>query len=175
MLTQEYLKSILHYSPCTGDFTWTVNKSPNTYIGMRAGTLDDGYIRIFIDKKSYRSSRLAHLYITGEWPQYEIDHINHIRSDNRWENLRSVSSTENLRNKTLYRNNNSNLPGVIWHTRDLVWQSRINNNGKRAHLGYFDDFFDACCARKSAENKYRYHPNHGATKFKDQLREIVNA
>lgn len=48
----------------------------------------------------YKASRLAWLYMTGEWPKYEMDHINHVKDDNRWVNLRDVTPAENCANRT---------------------------------------------------------------------------
>ena len=88
-LTQKKLKKILKYNSETGVFTWLVSKS-----GIKrklAGSIDrEGYRRIGIEGKNYSASRLVWLYMEGYFPEYQIDHINRIKNDDRWENLRHV-------------------------------------------------------------------------------------
>ena len=95
MLDQKTLKENLEYCPDTGNFTWLVSKNNRVKAGAIASNINYyGYVRIGINGKQYGAHRLAFLWMTGEFPD-ECDHINHQRSDNRWENLRSVTSAEN--------------------------------------------------------------------------------
>ena len=94
MITQEELKELLDYNPETGLFTWNVYN--NIKNKTTAGTFNDGYIQIKIKQKIYQAHRLAWLYVYGEWPKGQIDHINGIRDDNRIENLRDVTNRETL-------------------------------------------------------------------------------
>lgn len=83
MLTQNELKSLLHYNIDTGEFTWKVPKAWHTKVGSKAGSLNHyGYIQVMINRKSYLAHRLAFLYMEGELPKAEIDHINRDRSEN---------------------------------------------------------------------------------------------
>ena len=159
-LTQEYLKSILDYNPDTGIFVWKERRKSNQKKGKVAGTPSNGYIRISINFKKFRAHRLAFLYMEGRFPE-EVDHINGVRDDNRWINLRNVSKSINQRNSKLRKNNTSGISGVFWCKRTKKWRSCIKLNGKYKYLGYFTDFFEACCARKSAEVEHNFHPNHG--------------
>ena len=101
------------------------------------------------------------LYVFGEQPSGEIDHINGKRDDNRIENLRIVDKSGNQKNAKLTKRSTSGIMGVTWHSRDKEWTVRINANKKRIHVGVFDSFLDACCARKSLEISLGYHKNHG--------------
>ena len=162
ILAQKELKELLHYDPDTGVFTWVASPSTIVKIGDITGCPDSrGYLVIGIKGKIYKSHRLAWLYMMGEWPTGEIDHINHIKNDNRWINLREVTHKENGRNQALSKNSTSGACGVHWVKRDEKWRTRIKVNGENLHLGCFFDKFEAICARKSAENKYGFHPNHG--------------
>lgn len=114
-----------------------------------------------VDVTSYKAHRLAWLYIYGEWPSDQIDHINHIRTDNRIKNLRDASSYENSKNQSIPKNNTSGVLGVGWNKLGRKWRSNISVNGKRLHLGCFDYFIVACAVRKEAELEYEYHENHG--------------
>lgn len=83
-LTQEYLKSRVNYNPYTGVFTWISRiKYSNIKIGSSIGSIDShGYLATTICNKFYRLHRLAWLYMTGNFPENEIDHINGIKTDN---------------------------------------------------------------------------------------------
>ena len=133
----------------TGEFTWRVKRRDGVNAGARAGcTTENGYVTIAIRRSAYKAHRLAWLYVYGEWPD-NIDHINGSPVDNRISNLRSVTFEENGKNMKLNSNNSSGLMGVHWHALSKKWQARITCNKTRLHLGYFRDFFEACCARKS--------------------------
>jgi len=166
-LTQEYLKSILHYDKYTGLFTWKIKRSNSTKIGMLSGYKErvTGYTRIVITlnkkRKLYQAHRLAWLYENGAFPKHHIDHINHDRSDNRIFNLREADYTLNGKNQSLHTTNKSGVSGVGFHSRDKVWQSFITIQDKRIHLGYFTDKNEAICARLHANRLYRFHANHG--------------
>lgn len=165
MVTQQRLKELMRYSPDTGDFSRLVSVNNKTKAGEVPGwheqaTRRNAYRRIEIDGKSYRAHQLAFLYMTGEMPQF-VDHIDGNGLNNAWANLRAVTHDENMKNQALRSNNSSGLMGVHFVTSRDKWQARINVNGERKSLGYFTDFFEACCARKSAENEADYHENHG--------------
>jgi hypothetical protein len=158
----EQLKELLHYEPETGVFTWRVSKG-----GKKAGSIagclvEDGYIRIKINKKLYPAHHLAWLCIYGELPENEIDHINHIRTDNSIGNLRSATRTENGRNVSLSVRNQSGVIGVCWFKGK--WLAYIKVDGRQKTLGRFNDKFEAICCRKSANNKYGFHLNHGGAR-----------
>jgi len=162
MLTQKKLKKLLHYNPETGTFTWiNINKHKVERNNTEAGTASLGYIAIIIKGKSYLAHRLAWLYMTGEWPKRQIDHVNHIRNDNRWINFREVSHQENHKNRPLQKNNTSGISGVCWNKESKKWQAKVKINQKTVGLGYYIDKFEAICARMSANNKYGFHANHG--------------
>lgn len=163
MITQSILKEYLSYNPDTGDLTWIKRTGPCNRVGQVAGYIRDtsGYRFIEIQGLVYRSHRLVWLYVHGVAPADEIDHINHNRSDNRLVNLRSVSHSENTRNKSLLSSNNSGCNGVSWAKDREKWRAKIYSNGKQIYLGSFDLLEDAIECRKAANIKYGYHPNHG--------------
>ena len=160
-LTQSYLKSILHYSPETGVFTRLVRTANRTNAGDIAGSMCNGYKVIGVLGKQEKAHRLAFLYMLGEIPTGTVDHINGERTDNRWDNLRHVSQAVNSRNAKLRLDNTSGVPGVSWFKRTKQWYCTIKVNYKSIFLGYHNDKFEAICARKSAENRLGFHPNHG--------------
>ena len=177
-LTQELLKKVLHYCPDTGVFTWLkrprsmftskreFNRWNTRYSGKKAGTLrEDGYICINIligavNRTMLLAHRLAWFYVKGTWPNV-IDHINGKKDDNRISNIRDTTVLGNTKNVKIYKTNTTGIMGVVWQKDKNKWHAGISVNKKRKHLGYFDNLFDAACARKSAELTYGYHPNHG--------------
>lgn len=91
----------------------------------------------------------------------DIDHVNGDRADNRLSNLRNVSHAANGKNMKVRKNNTSGVMGVRWEERLGKWHARIMPGRRNIHLGVFDSFDDAVAARRAAEVRYGYHPNHG--------------
>jgi len=153
-VSAEFLRTILDYSPETGIFTWRYRndraKNWNTrYAGTRAGQYSSGYLTIQIDGKgAYTAGRLAWLYMTGKWPQYQVDHINRDRSDNRFCNLRAATNMENNWNRGPQRNNRSSgVRGVSYHSETGKWRARIVVRGNSYSLGLFATIEEAADAR----------------------------
>jgi len=153
MLTQERLKDSLSYNHENGIFTW-IGRVPKRYIGRKAGHVgQQGYRRMRIDGDRYMAHRLAFLFVYGIFPEYEIDHKNGNRDDNRIENLRQATRSENGQNQKKFKTNTSGFTGVSWCKYDKKWNSRIRINGKLIHLGYFKTAQEAGEAYLSAKKK----------------------
>jgi hypothetical protein len=154
VLTQDRLRELLDYDPDTGRFVWKVTSSNRAVAGSVAGnTSSYGYRRINVLGEAYLAHRLAFLWMTGEMPSNQVDHINGQRSDNRWANLRPATNAENGRN---IRGNSRNTSGVTGVTRDRrrgVWQAQIKTGGKNITIGRYTDFDEAASARKRAEKE----------------------
>ena len=96
MLTAIRLRKVLSYAPATGIFRWKVSASTRAPVGTIAGAKNGrGYRQIRIDGRPYSASRLACLYMTGKWPNFEISYLNGKPSDTRWANLREATSSPN--------------------------------------------------------------------------------
>lgn len=159
---EKWLKEYLSYNPDTGIFTWIKPTSSRVKAGSIAGgDRGKGYLSVCINGNKYYLHRLAWFFMTGKWPEHQVDHINHIKTDNRWVNLREVTLLENQKNQAPHKNNESGVTGVQWHKAARKWCSVICVKGKNKHLGLFEDKFEAICARLSANNKYGFHANHG--------------
>jgi len=156
ILTQAILKELFHYDPETGLFIWIKARKKVT-VGNVAGFHDErGYIRICINQKWHRAHRLAFMHMTGSVPR-EIDHINHIKDDNRWVNLRAANRIINNRNSSLRKDNKSGVVGVSRQRRGKPWRVEIASK----YIGCFDNIDDAIKAREDANIKYGFHENHG--------------
>jgi len=167
MITQEEIKKIIHYDSNTGIITSKINRGTAKKGKILGGVIKNhsgkSYSRIVINEKTYRTHRIIWLYVNGIWPN-QIDHIDGNGLNNKLANLRSVNSHENNKNQRLYKTNKSGICGVCWYKKNSKWLVQIGMLNENIPLGYFDDFFEACCARKSAENKYEFHINHGTVR-----------
>ncbi len=137
MITHEELTALLDYIPETGDLLWKVKNNRRIVIGSRAGTINDhGYIVIRLNGLRYRAHRLVWLYVNKTWPTNDIDHINGQRDDNRIENLRDVTTAENIQHQTAaQKTNKTKLLGVSKRKHGFI--ARICTNGVIKHLGSF--------------------------------------
>jgi len=163
MLTQKRLKELLSYNEETGVFTNKTTRGNRVYKGGVAGSVTpDGYCAVYLEGKTYRAHRLVWLYVHGKFPTEGLDHINHIKDDNRLVNLRPVTQKENCKNRLLHKANTSKVTGVYLKKSSDKWVGYITVDYQTINLGAFKDKFEAICARKSAEVKYNFHPNHGS-------------
>lgn len=161
MLTHERLKEVLRFDAERGRFFWRI-PIKGIRCGEEAGSFDaHGYGQVRIDRQIYKEHRLVWFYFTGEWPNGQIDHINHDRRDNRFENLRVVDNYENHLNRPMLRNNTSGVMGVSFNKRLQDYEAYITVNGKRMRLGRFRSLEDAAMARAEANKKFGFHENHG--------------
>lgn len=137
MITQKELKDVLNYNPKTGIFTWKIHSWKNK-IGSAAGSLNGwGYVLIAIKQKSYLAHRLAFLYMTGCLPKNNVDHINRIKYDNRWLNLRNATYSENRLNTGMRSTNTSGYRGAYKNNVTGNYQARAFLNGGSVSLGTY--------------------------------------
>jgi len=161
---QSYLQEVLNYDANTGVFMWRklhrgVKKS------LIAGHIEPKtkYLLINLCGKIYRLHRLAWVYVYGSIDDLmEVDHINGIRGDNRIENLRLVTKSENSKNKRLFKNSTTGVAGVHFSKKLNKYQVQISVNKKDIFIGLFHNLNDAAFARRIAEIKYGFHDNHGS-------------
>jgi hypothetical protein len=121
----------------------------------------NGYMFGRLFDRAVRAHHVIWAMMTGKWPTKQIDHINGVRTDNRWCNLREVDPVQNSQNMRRPQNNTSGRIGVSRYGNG--WQAYISVNRKRLSLGRFKAFEDAVAARRTAELQAGYHPNHGRT------------
>ncbi len=137
----------IKYDPQTGVFTW-VGKIENQWAGLQAGMIEKkGYRQIEISGHRCKAHRLAWFLMTGAWPKHQIDHINGVKDDNRWCNLREATNAENKRNAGRRADNTSGYKCVSW--KDGKWEAIVSfpwvKGPKRC--GRFSNIIDAAvCA-----------------------------
>ena len=142
----------------TGIITWNEDRGNRAKAGKEAGTTSvHGYriTSLLVDGKNswVRSHRVVY-YVAHGCLVNEVDHINRVRDDNRINNLRSVTSQENSRNRSIASNNTSGVKGVGYHKRYKKWRASITVDYKYIQLGEYEDKDDAIKARIEAEIKY---------------------
>jgi hypothetical protein len=163
-VTQSWLKSVLTYNAATGQFTWIAKPSsyfPTKLLGTTAGGLNkSGRIQIRLLGRLHQAHRLAWLYMYGETPAGDIDHINRIPTDNRIDNLRLVSHAQNCQNRYSRSDSQSALQGVDFQKRDSLWRARISVSGKTRYLGSFKTQKEAYAAYQKAAAEIHTHNPH---------------
>jgi len=146
-----------------GKLIYRVSPNNRNKIGSVAGCSDkDGYILVGLKGALYKAHRLIFLMHHGYMPEH-IDHVNGIPSDNRIENLRAATMTENMRNRALQRNNTSGCKGVTFSKSCGKWKVNLRLNKIRYFLGYYED--KELAALVAASFREKYHGefcNHGA-------------
>ena len=172
--SQDYLVKVLDYDPLSGLLYWK-HRDASLFLAPRYATCwnvrfagkealsyvnNSGYKVGDIDGIKYGAHRVIWMLVNGIEPQ-QIDHANGIKTDNRIENLRSVSPAENNKNHPMKRRNKSGCIGVRWYPKTASWQASIGGTAGREFLGYFKSLEDASEARRKAEVRLGYHPNHG--------------
>jgi len=136
LITHSQLTEELHYNKETGIFI-RIKAKPRVKIGDIAGFYEKkGYVSIRLNGRTYKAHRLAWMYVYGEMPNQQIDHINGIRDDNSVNNLRIATQSENLRNTKIRADNKAGIKGVNIHKGRWIARCQINN--VRINLGSFD-------------------------------------
>jgi hypothetical protein len=149
-LSLERLREALSYDPYIGLFTWCITRR-GTFRGSVAGSLDrDGYRMITIDGSPYRAARLAWFYVNGHWPVNYVDHRNGVCDDDRINNLREATNTQNQHNAGPQRTNTSGFKGVTFNKTHEKYQATIRVDGRRIFLGYFNTPEDASIVYRRA-------------------------
>jgi len=181
--SQEVLRQLLDYDPSTGALTWRERGADwfasipsrdaehicaiwnSKYAGSPAlangssGGARGGYLTGSLFGAPAKAHRVIWKWMTGEDPD-QVDHINGVRSDNRWDNLRNVSHAENAKNYKRRKDNTTGIVGVYWRTHHRAhgkWLAKVRGR----HIGIYSCLGQAIRARRAAEREYGFHENHG--------------
>lgn len=154
-LTGARLRVLVRYEPETGEFylrerlNYRGEPLPSRRIGHGSG---NGYRYVSIEGRRYGAHRLAWLYMTGRWPEHQIDHRDGNRANNAFGNLREATMLANSGNRGPNKNNRSGYKGVFAH--GSRWAAQISINGRHTHLGIFDDPAAAGAAYERAAREH---------------------
>lgn len=135
---QAELKERVDYDPSTGVFTWR-KSGHGKFAGDVAGKKNQkGRRQISFDGRLYCANRLAFLWMTGRSPKHLIDHKDIDPTNDRWDNLRESTHSQNLANMRLSPRNTTGFKGVSFHKRQKKYCAHIRHNNLLIHLGSFD-------------------------------------
>lgn len=172
-LTQEQVKELFDYDSENG---WMIRKKDNhgRVVNRPCGhkpVHSAGYGQVNIDGKIYFAHRVIWLWHKGEWPENDIDHIDRDPMNNRIENLRSATRSENNQNASIRKDNSSGFRGVYYHKAKKKYMAKIKVGDRQIYLGLFDTTEEAFLAYQLA--KIQYHPTSPIAQ--EYLRELTMA
>lgn len=160
--SQKYLKECFSYDPNTGLLIWKVRPLEHfknkrifnvwnaKYSNKVAGYIENsGHLAVCISNHEYRIHRLIWKIQSGLDPVALIDHIDRNKLNNKWENLREATKSQNNKNASF--KNSSGFIGVYFDNRSKKYQAAIRINGKNKSLGYFNTAEEAFKVRSIAE------------------------
>ena len=156
-LTQARLKELFWYNSATGEFINLITRGGNGKEGAVAGTINNkGYRQIMIKGRHYKAHRLVFLYHYGSLPMdgTEVDHINNVKDDNRFSNLRLCTHQQNLMNQRKPSTNKSGHKGASFYKPTGKFVASIGINGTKKNLGYFntaEEAHEAYCVAAKAD------------------------
>ncbi len=136
MLTACEVRHLFRYDPKTGRLSWRISPSNNVKVGQEAGSLTKwSYRQVRVKRRDHKAHRIIWLYMTGRWPQEQIDHIDGDGLNNRWNNLREATPLQNQANRRVNHNNKLQVKGVdLYQGR---YRAQIRMGGKKCFLGSF--------------------------------------
>lgn len=165
---QDRFNELFHYND-DGTLTRKVTRAGNALAGSVVGSYhpsatnpNQHYLTVRVDNRLWLVHRVIWVMFHGDIPEgYEIDHINLIGSDNRLENLRLVTGSENIRAQTVRRrkDNTSSIVGVSFDTQRNKWRAYINIDGKQI-MRRFSTLEEATEHRKLLEKEFGFDTLH---------------
>ena len=151
LITYELLHDLFEYRD--GELYWKNHKAPRIRANRLAGTINSNGYRVvrFLDNV-YRIHRLIYFMFHKKFPKL-VDHINGNKLDNRIENLREATRSENLLNQKRRKNNQSGIKNVSFHTKSQKWRIQFRVNKKNYSYGSFDSLEEAAKVAKQKRNE----------------------
>ena len=164
-LKLEVVNKLFRYDKETGDLVRKISVRKGAEAGQIVGTDDGhGYLKTSIKGVKYFNHRIIFLMHNGYLPPF-LDHIDTNKRNNRIENLRAATITQNNHNQGRRKTNTSGVKGVRWKATHNMWSTSVTLNGKRKHVGHFRTVPEAEVAvRKAREQLHGAFVNHGVCK-----------
>ena len=164
-LRYEEVARLFTYDRETGVLYWRIknhNSIRRNYVAGSSKGTRDGYRLVHVKGKIYKEHRIIMMLCFGHIPENaEIDHINHVRNDNRLVNLRFATQGENLKNQSVSSKSTTGVTGVYFSKSRNKFIAQIKVNRQVHYLGCYDTLEEAAAARLEAEKLYGFHENHG--------------
>lgn len=170
----KYLRACLDYNKRTGKLFWrfrprlhfadtrNFNRWNRRYAFQEAftATHKNGGKHGAIDWQPFVAHRVIWKWVTGIEPGIMVDHRDRVRTNNKWNNLRNVTRSQNMQNRKRHSNNRSGHPGVYFNRGERRWKAAIKAQGVVVFLGTYKAKRDAVRVRLAAEKKYhgQYSP-----------------
>jgi len=117
---------------------WCAHRAGGKFYAVSNGQVHESFKKMYL-----------HRFILGAESELKVDHINGDSLDNRRENLRFASVSENLFNRGKTSKNRSGYKGVFWSQEKGRWKAEVGAHGKKHHVGYFQSAEDAYEAYKN--------------------------
>lgn len=154
-LSADKFRELFRYDPETGSLARLARAGGRACQAGHAGYVDPrGYPRVQINRRSHLVHRLAFLYMTGRWPDGDVDHIDGNTGNNKWSNLRIATKAQNLANAKRSKHNTSGFKGVYFRSDRQKWCAEIRTERRRIWLGVYETREEAVSVRKTATTKY---------------------
>lgn len=160
MVTQKQLRELFDYREDGNLVRRVAVRGPGGQVGRAIGSMSNGgkmrpekrYMITKIAGEHYYVHKLIYLYHHGYMPD-QVDHINRNSLDNRIENMRAATGSQNCANRALFKNSTSGIRGVSWDKIHKKWKAYVNFHGKRKNLGYYDNQAQAAKQVEIARNQ----------------------
>ena len=152
----ELMRQTFCYPSPEGKLYWLKTRGRKFKALDEAGSIDErGYVRVGISGETYAVHRIIFAMRHGIElsPDIEIDHIDKNPSNNRIDNLRLATTSQNMHNRAKSRNSTSGYKGAFWNKRDRKWRAQITLKNKQLHLGYFNTPEQAALAYNEAAKR----------------------
>lgn len=164
-LRYEEVAKLFTYDRESGILYWRIrdrNTIRRNYVAGSSKGTKDGRRRVGIKGKIYQEHRIIMMLCFGHIPENaEIDHINHVRDDNRLANLRFVTRSENSKNQSVSSKSTTGVTGVYFSKSRNKFIAQIKVNRQVHYLGCYNTLEEAAAARAEANLKFNFHNNHG--------------
>lgn len=164
MLEYREALELFRYDYETGVLYWRrrVNSRVPKTLEAGAQNKSNGYLYVKVHGRRYLVHRVVMLMCYGFCGEgLDVDHINHVRNDNRLVNLRFVTHGGNMRNKSVSSKNTSGVTGVCFLKARKKYMAQIRVDGENIFLGRFETLEEAAAARAEANLKFKFNSNHG--------------
>lgn len=154
------LREAFEYDPQSGMLVWKIGRRGPACPGDVAGCLSNGYVSVKLDQQGLMVHRVAWALTHGRWPIGDIDHRDGNPSNNRLDNLREATRSENMQNRRVAQSNSRSGRLGVWRSNrqnlKKPWKAVVVTGGKAVHVGYFASEEEAQSAYLAA--KARLHP-----------------